>query len=205
MRRLAIRLGIALAALLIASQFLLPPYLEHRVANSLTEHGGSANVDLDAFPALRLLFGHGRKLDVTASGLSVDLSPGQEDVFKRLDDFSDVHIDVAGSRAGPFTVRRFTVTRTRDHTYAVVTVGDGTAGDVARYAGSRLGGGFGQALAGLAASALGGFERPIPFDAQMNIVTGAGTPRAENVRGAVAGLPAGPLTQVVANALLNGL
>jgi hypothetical protein len=103
MRRFAIRLGIALAALLIASQFLLPPYLEHRVANSLTEHGGSAKVELDAVPALRLLFGHGPTLHITASGLSVDLSPGQEDIFKRLDNFSDVHIDIADSRAGALT------------------------------------------------------------------------------------------------------
>jgi hypothetical protein len=83
--------------------------------------------------------------------------------------------------------------------------GDATAGDVARYAGSRLGGGFGQALAGLAASALGGFDQRVPFDARMDVVTGTGTPRAQNVRGAIAGLPAGALTEVVANALLSGL
>jgi hypothetical protein len=204
MRRFAIRLGIALAAILIASQFLLPPYLEHRVASSLTEHGGTASVDLAAIPAARLLFGHGRKLHVTGSGLSVDLNQ-QEDVFKRLDNFDEVHIDISNSRAGPFSVRRFTVTKSGDRTYAVAMAGDATAGDVARYAGSRLGGGFGQALAGLAASALGGFGQRVPFDARMDVVTGTGTPRAQNVQGAIAGLPAGALTEVVANALLSGL
>jgi hypothetical protein len=204
MRRFAIRLAIALAALLIASQFLLPPYLEHRVASSLTQHGGTASVDLAAIPAVRLLFGHGRKLHVTGSGLSVDLQ-GQQDVFKKLDDFSDVRIDISQSRAGPFSVGRFLVTKTGDHSYAVAIAGDATAGDVARYAGSRLGGGFGQALAGLAASALGGFDQRVPFDARMDVITGAGTPQAQNVQGAIAGLPAGALTQVVANALLSGL
>ena len=205
MRRLAIRLGIPLAVLLVVSQFAIPPYAEHKVAGRLTDHGGSADVKLSAFPALRLLFGSGGKLDIKAKRLSVDLNPGQEDVFRQLDDFSDVTIDVQNSRAGPFSVAGFLVQRSAAHTYEVAISGDGTAGDVARYAGSRLGGNFGQALAGLAASALSGFDRPIPFNARMQIVTNAGAPRAQNVQGSVDGLPAGALTQVVANALLSGL
>jgi hypothetical protein len=208
MRRFAIRLGIpllVLVLLLVISQFALPPYAEHKVADRLTEHGGQADVKLSAFPALRLLFGHGGELEIAASRLSVDLGPGQEDVFRQLDDFSDVKIDVRDSRAGPFSVSGFLVQRSASHTYEVAISGDGTAGDVARYAADRLGGGFGQALAGLATSALGGFGQRIPFDARMQIVTSEGLPRARNVEGSVAGLPAGPLAQVVANALLSGL
>jgi hypothetical protein len=205
MRRYAIRLGIPILGLLLASQFLLPPYLEHRVAEKFTEHGGSAEVDLHAFPAVALLFGRGGGLDVTARGLSVDLEEDQEDVFKQLDDFSDVDVTVLESRAGPFSVSGFRIQRTAAQTYAVALAGNGTAGDVARYAGSRLGGGFGQALAGLATSALGGFNRPIPFDARMEVVTQTGGPVARKVEGNVAGLPAGPLAQIVANALLSGL
>jgi hypothetical protein len=205
MRRFAIRLGIPLAALLVASQFLLPRYLEGRVADRITAHGGSAKVDLDAFPALRLLFRHGSRLAITARGLSVDLQPDQRDAFKQLDGFAHVDITVLDSRAGPLTVRGFKITRVASHTYDVAVAGDGTAGDVARYAGSRLGGGFGQALAGLASSALGGFDRPIPFDARMQIVTREGTLQARDVRGDVAGLPADALVQVVANALLSAL
>jgi hypothetical protein len=205
MRRLAIRLGGPLVTLVIASQFLLPPYLEHRVANRLTAHGGSAEVEMSAVPAVRLLLGHGSGLHIRARGLSVDLAPGQEDVFKRLDDFSDATIAISDSRAGPFTVRSFWVSRKADHAYDVIVSGDATAGDVARYAGSQLAGGFGQALAGLAASALGDVGRPIPFNARMRIETGSGAPRALNVFGEVAGLPAGPLAQIVANALLGAL
>jgi hypothetical protein len=205
MRRFAIRLGIPLLVLLVASQFALPPYAAHRIESRLTEHGGRASAHLSAFPALMLLFGDGGKLDLTATGLSVDLNPGQPDVFKQLDDFSDVNLTIQGSRAGPFTIGDFRVARAGDHLYDVAVTGDGTAGDVARYAGSRLGGGFGQALAGLAASALGGFNRAVPFDARMQIATGNGAPIARNVQGTVAGLPAGPLAQIVANALLSGL
>jgi hypothetical protein len=205
MRRFAIRLAIPLLLLLVALQLALPPYAAHRIENRLTKHGGQANVDLSAFPALKLLFGDGGKLRLAASGLSVDLGQEQQDVFKQLDGFSDVSVNVSASRAGPFTIRDFRVERARDHLYDLVVSGDGTAGDVARYAGSRLGGSFGQALAGLATSALGGFDRPIPFDARMQIATGSGVAVAQNVQGSVAGLPAGPLAQVVANSLLSGL
>jgi hypothetical protein len=97
------------------------------------------------------------------------------------------------------------VMRRDDGTYAVVIAGDGAAGDVARYAGSRLAGGLGQALAGLAAGAFGDAGRPIPFDAAMQIDTSGGVVQATNVEGQVAGFPAGPLAQVVANALLSAL
>ena len=175
------------------------------VEGRLTEHGGSASVDLAAVPALELLFGKGDKLDVQATGLSVDITRDQEQAFKRLDEFDDVVIFISDSRAGPLTVRRFTVRRTGDHEYAVTIVGNGTAGDVARYAGSRLGGGLGQALAGLAASAISDFTRPIPFNARMQIDTSSGSPQAHDVVGSIAGLPAGPLAEIVANALLGGL
>ena len=205
MRRFAICLGIAVVALLIASQLFLPPFAENRVADDLTAHGGSAKVDLKAFPALRLLTGHGRKLGITASRLSFDLDQSQTDAFKRLDDFRDVNIYISDSRAGPLSIGRFTVASTADHTYDVTIVGRGSAADIARYAGSRLGGGLGEALAGLAASAIQGFTREIPFDARMQIDTSSGSPVASNVSGEVDGLPAGPLAEVVANALLSGL
>jgi hypothetical protein len=203
MRRLAIRLGSVLLVVLVASQFAIPPYLEHRVANRLTDHGGSAHVELAAIPALQLLFGHGHDLQIRARGLSVDLERGRQDVFSRLDAFDRVNVAVTDSRAGPFRIGSFRIWRSAAHTYLLAVAGDGTAGDVARYAGGRLAGGFGQALAGLAAAALGDTGRAIPFDASMQITDAGGAPRATNVTGDVAGLPAGPLAQIVANSLLS--
>src|SRR4029078_3722570 len=120
-------------------------------------HGGSASVDMKAFPAAKLLSGHGDDLRIDANGLSVDLVRDQEDVFDRLDKFDEVSVAIDDSRAGPFTVSAFRRRRLGEHRYAVAVSAEGTAGDVARYAGAQLGGGFGQALAGLATSALGGF------------------------------------------------
>jgi hypothetical protein len=110
---------------------------------------------------------------------------------------------VRNSRAGPFSIEAFRLQRIGSHSYAVAVAGEATAGDLARYAGDRLAGGFGRALAGLATSALAGFGRPVPFDARMQVATDSGTPHARAVVGNVAGLPAGPLAQIVANALLG--
>ena len=205
MRGLAIRLGVPLVVLAVASQLVIPPYLEHRIANRLTEHGGSAKVELSAFPAARLLFGGAGSLKIRARALSVDLAPGQEDIFKRLDRFGDVDIVINASRAGPFSVRTFRMHRVAPKRYAVALAAEATAGDVARYAGAQLAGGFGQALAGLATSALGGFDRPIPVNAAMVVDTSTQPPTAVDVTGEVDGLPAGPLARIVANALLGTL
>jgi hypothetical protein len=208
MRGLPIRLGVAAAVLVVVAvvqQLALPPYLEHRVANRLTAHGGTAHVHLSAVPAARLLFGHGHSLGITARGLSLDLAEEQRDIFKKLDQFDHVDVVITDSRAGPFSVRGFRLERVAAHTYAVGLTASGAAGDVARYAGAQLGGDFGAALAGLATSALGGFDRPVPVDATMLVDTSTKPPHATNVNGDVAGLPAGPLAAIVANTLLGAL
>ena len=208
MRGPAMRLGVSAAVVIVAvavlSQLLIPRYLEHRVANRLSEHGGTADVQMSAFPAARLLFGHGRSIRIRANGLSVDIQEDQTDVFDQLDKFDRVDVRVRASRAGPFTVDDFALRRTGPRRYAVAVAADATAGDVARYAGSQLGGQFGQALAGLAAGVIGGFGQRVPVDAAMDIDTSSRPPRAYAVRGAVAGLPAGPLAAIVTNALLSG-
>ena len=201
MRGLAIRLGAAIVVLGVVTQLAIPPYLEHRLANRLTAHGGHAQVQLGAFPAVRLLFGHGKRLHIHANHLSLDLSQNQPDVFDKLEDFQDVDVIIGSSRAGPLTIRSFVLRRLAAHRYDVLLSATGTAGDVARYAGERLAGGFGQALAGLAAGAIGAF----PVDARMQIDTSVKPPRADDVVGDVAGLPAGPLAGIVANTLLGAL
>lgn len=204
MHRVLIRLAGVVVVLVALSQLLLPSFAENQVENRLTEHGGSAKVDLDAIPAVRLLFGHGNKLDINARGLSVDLEQ-REEVFERLDKFGDATIAVRESRAGPFTVDGFFLTRTADHQYLMILQADAAPADVARYAGARLGGGFGGALAGLAAATLANSGKAVPVNTRMVIDTSSGAPRALRAEGEVGGLPSGPLAQVVANALLGAL
>lgn len=205
MHRLLIRLGSLAVTLVILSQLLLPPYVENKLEGRLTEHGGTAKVDLDAIPALRLLFGHGSRVDIRAQGLSVDLEDQQEDVFKQLDRFGDATVYVRDSRAGPFDVDGFFLSRRGDHQYQMVLQAKAAPADVARYAGSKLGGGFGGALAGLVAGTLANAGKAVPVNARVVIDTTSGTPRALSAEGEVGGLPAGPLAQIVANALLSAL
>ena len=205
MRGLALRLGGPIVALALLSQFLIPPILEHRLAGRLTQHGGTAHVELGAIPAARLLFGHGHTLHIRARGLSVDVPQGGQDVFGQLDHFSDVDVSVTNSRAGPFTIVSFRLVRVGPHDYTVLVAAQANAADIAQYAADQLAGGFGSALAGLATGAIGGFDRPIPVHARMLIDTSQNPPHAADVQGDVAGLPAGPLAQIVTNALLSGL
>src|SRR5690348_4650592 len=125
MRRIAIRLIIVLVVLLVAAQFAIPPLVANHVEKQLTEHGGTAQVDVSAFPAPVLLFQRGGKLHVHAARLSVDLDRDQSDVFKKLDDFSDVVISITDSRAGPFSISEFAIERTGNRLYDVAISGDG--------------------------------------------------------------------------------
>src|SRR5215212_9439540 len=178
MHRVLIRLAGLAVALLILSQLLLPPYAENKLEDRLTEHGGTAKVDLDAIPAARLLFGHGSRVDIRARELKVDLEDRQKDVFQRLDKFRDVTIYVQDSRAGPFAIGGFFLTRRADHQYLMVLKADASPADVARYAGSRLGGGFAGALAGLAAGTLTNAGRALPVNARVVVDTSSGAPQA---------------------------
>jgi hypothetical protein len=175
MQRFALRLAILIAALLVASQFVIPPLVARHVEKELTAQGGDADVHLSAFPAIRLLFGHGHKLTIDAERLSVDLGARDENVFDQLDHFDAVDIRIRDSHAGPFSVDEFRVKRTAARRYAVGVVGNGVAGG------------------------------PIPFDATMEIDSSTRPPKAHHVTGDVIGFPAGPLGEIVANALLSAL
>src|SRR5437764_14242550 len=104
MRRvLLIGAGIAIL-LIVLSQLLLPLYLEGRVEDRLTEHGGKADVSLKALPALTLLSSSGSEAKVRGTGLSLDLNGGGDKPLDHLDGFGKVDVDVKASTVGPFHV-----------------------------------------------------------------------------------------------------
>ena len=109
MHRSRIRLLAAVVAgivvlVAIGTHFLLPPYLENRVEERLEEHGGRADVELSAVPAIRLLAGHGDRLEIEGSGLEVDFDDPDEDAFEQLNNFDEVEIDLTDVEADPFEV-----------------------------------------------------------------------------------------------------
>jgi hypothetical protein len=112
MRRL-LYVGLGIVALLIISQLLVPPYLEHRAEKRLTEKGGHADVHIEALPAFRLLFDDGQRIKVRGDGLHVEIlnGPNSRRVFDELDRFEEADVRFVRMSAGPFAVSSVRITR----------------------------------------------------------------------------------------------
>src|SRR3712207_6013134 len=135
MRRIATlaALGV-LVLLLLVAQVALPAIAEDRVEDRLTQGGGSADVDLDALPAARLLFKEGDRVRVRARGIELPLVAPSQKVLGDLDGFDDVDVAVSDSRAGPFQLESLTLERTGgDASYRTAIKGSVTPGDLASF------------------------------------------------------------------------
>ena len=107
------RAAIGLLLVLVASQIALPPLAERQVRSELAETGEVTSVDVDAFPALKLLFERADSVTVRMSSASV----GAGDIGDRLASTSrtgslDVAVDVL--RIGPLRVRDVALRKSGD-------------------------------------------------------------------------------------------
>ncbi len=201
-RRMAVALAvIVLVALAVASQIALPRIAADRIAGRLTANGGTASVSVSAWPAVRLLFGDGGRLSVDGSGLDLEPNLAGGPVFGKLDGFDRVSIHLASFRAGPFRVGEFTLTR------------DGSGAPYALDARART---SGAALGAFAAAQLGlpgwapigaitglvpATRAPIPIALDMQLASEDGAVRVISGSGTVAGIPAGPLAELITSAV----
>jgi hypothetical protein len=193
------RLGIAaliLLALLGISQLVIPVIVEHAAEDRLTAAGGSADVSMSAFPAARLLFGDGHRIAITGSGLDLSSESTSGDVFSHLDGYDQVAIDLESFRAGPFKLAIFDLGREAPEApYHLVARGHTTPADLASYAADQAGLAGGPLLGYLGDQFLEHDAIPIHLDMELEsedgrvVVTG-GT-------GTVAGIPTGPLAQLI--------
>ena len=205
MRRFVVGLAVGVVALVVLTQLLLPPFLEERVANRVTEDGGTAEVSLSAFPAVRLLWGDGKRFEVHGRGLK--FVPGRgEQVFSRLDGFKEVRIEVTGLEVQGVEASRFELTRLRDgDPYRLSMRGQVSGREAIEIVGSEAAGPLGGIAGGLAGSALPGAGTELPLTVDADLASRGG--RAEVVRtdATVAGLPAGPIAQVVVEGVVKDL
>jgi hypothetical protein len=203
MRRIATVIAAIVVLLVVASQLALPPLVERAARNRLTRDGGSAELSVSALPALRLLFGHGDSLHVDGRGITLPTEGGEEGL-SGLDKFGEVHVSLRDSSAGPVSIRSFRLERPHgaDH-YEARLSGRTSPRDVAAFLGSRAGGSLGALLGELAAGAAlpGGSATKVPLELRAS-VNGDGVHAAA---GTVAGIPAGPLIQLVLDAALRRL
>jgi hypothetical protein len=194
MRRLATLAITAVLVLVVVAQFALPPIVEGEVEERLTESGGSATVELSAVPAARLLFTDGDSARVRARGIELPLVGPREKVLEPLDGFDEVDIEVADSRLGPVELEGATLTRAQDsEAYRMSLDGSVTLRDIATAMGGFLG--------GLAGGAVPFGDEPVALDLDAVLRSEDGRPRAVTVEGDIAGVPAGPLVEALAQAL----
>ncbi len=185
----------------VASQMLVPALGERQVENRLTENGGSAEVTLGAFPALRLLFSDGERFEVTAQQLDLDLDQ-REGVFERLDGFATVDVTITDSGAGPFELERFELSRDGKGPYRLIAVGDTTAAQLADF------GLEGVALPGeslldaLLEPLIGDTNVSVPVELDMELTSDRGRVQVVSGGGTVAGFPTGPLAELITSAIV---
>ena len=159
------------------------------------------------FPALRLLLSDGESIEITGSGQRLDLDEEPVDAFERLDGFGEVRLDLTELEAGPLRIDAFQLHRGQaDETYSLELEGETSPRELARYMGRQaagpLGGVLGGAAAGLIAPAP---AATLPIRLEAEIRSEDGRAEAEEASGSVGGIPAGPLAEIVADAVVRRL
>ena len=202
MRRISIVAVIALFVLVVVGQFVVPRIAASDVEKRLTKDGGTATASVHAFPWPRLLFHEGDSLKVRARGIKLPLVAPNDKVLSGIDGFDDVDIEATQATTGPFAISKLTLERKGgDNAYRTTLAGTTTAREVATFAGSQAGGALGGFLSGLAGGALPFGDQTVPFDFDAALQSNSGRIQATAVTGDVAGFPAGPLAEAVAQAL----
>jgi hypothetical protein len=196
----------ALLVVLLVTQFALPPFLASKVEDRLTKRGGSAKVDLDAVPALRLLAHDGDRFALDGHGLDFPLDQ-ESHVFDHLDGFDSVRVRLSDVTAGPFKVNGFALSRPDGAgTYKLAARGQSTIAGVSGYLTSGLPPLISSLLAGAARGVTGpAADRPIPFDVSAELKSNGGDPEMVTGRGSVAGIPTGPFASLLAQAIVSRL
>jgi len=206
MPRVAV-LTLALVAVLAAGgQLALPALAERRAQDRLEQGGGRASVEVRAVPAVRLLFGDGDRFEAEGRGLRVDVREEGGDL-DRLDGFDSVRVHLTALEAGPLAVREFDLARPEGAgRYALRLVAVTTPREVAGFLGSQAGGFLGGVFGDLAAGGLpGGGDSRVPLRLRAQVQSRDGRASVGSARGTVAGVPAGPLAELVVTAVLERL
>lgn len=208
--KIFVAIVVGLVVLAGVTQLVIPGFVERNVESSLEERseGGEAVVDVKAFPAVRLLWGSGDRMEVRGRGLAIDLAQRTDDPLSRLDGFDEVDIDLTDLTAGPVEVQAFSLVKNEDDTsYYLRMEAETTPVALAESVGGQLGGDLGSLIAGAGAGALlGGGEVDVPIDVEGQISRAdGGALDVDAVRASVAGVPAGPFAEAMVQAVLERL
>jgi len=192
------------------TQLVIPGFVERKIESNLEERstGGEAVADVKAFPAVRLLWGSGDRLEVRGRGLEIDLARRTDDPLGQIDGFDEVDIDLIDLIAGPVDVQAFSLVKNEDDTsYYLRMEAETTPTSLAESVGGTLGGDLGSAIAGAASDALlGGGAVDVPIDVEAQVSRGnGGTLDVDAAQASVGGVPTGPFAEAMVQAVLENL
>jgi hypothetical protein len=194
--------GVALG-LLVAAELILPNVAENEVESRLTEGGGTADVSVSSFPSERLLFGNGDSIEVDAEDLDLALVE-EADVFEKLDGFDEVDVSVSQSAFGPFDVSSFELTRDGDEPYRLTTESTASLAELGAFGAESMGIPGAEVIGGI----LGFFEgtgTALPIELDMELESSDGSVEVVSGEGSIAGIPTGPLAELIVGAIVSRL
>ena len=199
--------AIAIAALAAGAQLAIPRIASRRIHAGLTEGGGTAEVEVAAFPATRLLRNRGDRLTVRGRQLTIGLSGGEGEQagLGALDGFDRVDVELQDFRAGPFAIAAFVLARGPGESYALAMRGAVTGADLVRLADGLLGGLPAGPVIGAVAGGLPLASRQVSVAVQIELISEPGGLRVGTGGGSVAGYPAGPIATLIAAAVARRL
>ncbi len=198
---------ITIALLAVVAQLAMPAYYEGRVEDRLEKQGGSADVSITAFPALTLIGGRGKELSAKGKGLRFDIDDRREDPFGRLDGFEEVDLRLTDTDVGAIHMSEFDLRRDgRDSEYTMRVEATATPRELARQLGNAAGGPLGGLAGSLGAEFLpGASTTEVPLEMTARVRSEDGRAEVTDANGTVAGVPAGPLAEIVLGTVLDRL
>lgn len=214
MAKVLATVAIAVVVVGAVTQLVIPGFAERQAESNLEEEGegGTAVVDVKAFPAVRLLWGSGDRFEARGRGLTLDLDRRTDDPLGQLSGFDEVDIELEDLTTGPVDVQAFSLIKNEDDTsYYLRIDGQTTPAALAEAVGGELGGNLGSLIAGAATSTLpGGGETDLPIDMEAQVSRGdGGAVDVDGVKGSIAGFPAegpaGPFAEAMLQSILERL
>jgi hypothetical protein len=208
--KIFVAVAIGVVVLGAVTQLVIPGFVERKIESNLKERSDAGEVvaDVKSFPAVRLLWGSGDKLEVRGRGLRIDLAERTDDPLGQIDGFDEVDIDLTDLTAGPVDVQSFSLVKNADDTsYYLRMDAATTPTSLAESVGGSLGGDLGSAIAGAASDVLlgeGAVDVPIAVEAQVSRGNG-GTLDVDAAEASVAGVPTGPFAEAMVQAVLENL
>lgn len=110
-----------LLALLVASQLLLPVLAQRRIAEELERYGPRPDVEVRAFPALKLLFGRADRIDIAQDAARID-TPQLIDELSQSGHVDEFEAGVGTLQIGMLRLSEVRVAKDGDDAEAAATV-----------------------------------------------------------------------------------